>query len=242
MANRRMFSRDVTETDDFLELSFAAQALYVHLCQYADDDGFIAGYRGIIRNSRCELKHLDELITKGLLLSFGSNKPLVISHWLVSNQIRPSRKHETLFTEEKNMLLIEKGMPYRLLTPEEMSAKNVNLSAENSRVKTRQVENIDKTKKGKCVLAVEPPKQNTQTAFVPPTFDEVESYCKEINSPVPPERFFWYYEKDNWEGVRNWKSLLQYWGTYEQRKYTAAPQNDDWLQDLAKIGTGGNDE
>lgn len=39
MANKRMFSVEVTETDAFLEMPLTAQALYFHLGMHGDDDG-----------------------------------------------------------------------------------------------------------------------------------------------------------------------------------------------------------
>ena len=42
MANRRMFSKDVVETDKFLNMPLTSQALYFHLGMEADDDGFVA--------------------------------------------------------------------------------------------------------------------------------------------------------------------------------------------------------
>ena len=40
MAKKRMYSNAVTDSDAFIEMSSAAQALYFHLNQGADDDGF----------------------------------------------------------------------------------------------------------------------------------------------------------------------------------------------------------
>lgn len=42
MANKRMFSVDVVETDAFLDLPPKTQALYFHLGMRADDDGFVS--------------------------------------------------------------------------------------------------------------------------------------------------------------------------------------------------------
>ena len=42
MANRRMFSLDVVDTDVFLDLPISSQALYFHLGMRADDDGFVS--------------------------------------------------------------------------------------------------------------------------------------------------------------------------------------------------------
>ena len=38
MANRRMFSLDVVDTDSFLDMPLTAQTLYFHLGMRADDD------------------------------------------------------------------------------------------------------------------------------------------------------------------------------------------------------------
>ncbi len=42
MANRRMFSLDVVDTDIFLDLPISSQALYFHLGMRADDGGFVS--------------------------------------------------------------------------------------------------------------------------------------------------------------------------------------------------------
>ena len=47
MANRRMFSLDVIDTDNFLDMPLSAQGLYFHLGMRADDDGFIASPKKI---------------------------------------------------------------------------------------------------------------------------------------------------------------------------------------------------
>ena len=40
MANKRMFSKEITNTDRFQSMKLSAQALYFHLGINADDDGF----------------------------------------------------------------------------------------------------------------------------------------------------------------------------------------------------------
>lgn len=52
MAVRRIFSVDVIDTDDFLELPSSAQALYFHLGMRADDNGFVSSPNKIIKNSK----------------------------------------------------------------------------------------------------------------------------------------------------------------------------------------------
>jgi hypothetical protein len=38
MANKRMFSKEVTNSDEFLDMPLSSQALYFHLGMNADDD------------------------------------------------------------------------------------------------------------------------------------------------------------------------------------------------------------
>ena len=47
MADRRMFSKKIIDSDDFLDLSLSAQALYFHLSMRADDDGFVNNFKRI---------------------------------------------------------------------------------------------------------------------------------------------------------------------------------------------------
>lgn len=60
MANKRMFSSAVLESDAFLDLPPKSQNLYVHLNMRADDDGF-ASPKSVMRSAGCtalDLKHL----------------------------------------------------------------------------------------------------------------------------------------------------------------------------------------
>ena len=41
MAQKRMFSKKITDSDKFLDLPLSAQALYFHLNMHGDDDGFV---------------------------------------------------------------------------------------------------------------------------------------------------------------------------------------------------------
>jgi len=41
MAERRMFSKQIIDSDMFLDMPVSAQALYFHLAMRADDEGFL---------------------------------------------------------------------------------------------------------------------------------------------------------------------------------------------------------
>lgn len=61
MAEKRMFSRELMESDQFLELPLSAQGLYMHICMEADDDGFVNNARKI----RCTRMGKDEFDDRG---------------------------------------------------------------------------------------------------------------------------------------------------------------------------------
>ena len=44
MAERRMFTKKITESDAFLDMPMSTQCLYFHLNMSADDDGFLSDW------------------------------------------------------------------------------------------------------------------------------------------------------------------------------------------------------
>ena len=111
MANRRMFAKSVVCNDSFLELSHAAQALYLQLGVSADDDGFIDSPRTIMRMTNCKQEQLNELEGKGFIITFPSGV-MVQRHWKQNNQIRPDRHTKTAYQEEFSHLTVDKNGCY----------------------------------------------------------------------------------------------------------------------------------
>lgn len=103
VANKRMFSVDVTETDSFLEMPLTAQALYFHLGMQGDDDGFVSNPRSIVRVSGCSESDLVTLAKSGYIITFRSGV-IVISDWKVNNNLRNDRYKPTTFQDERSML------------------------------------------------------------------------------------------------------------------------------------------
>ena len=103
MANKRMFSIDVTETDTFLEMPLTAQALYFHLAMRGDDDGFVSNPRSIMRVTGCSENDLKTLVESGYIITFRSGV-IVISDWKVNNYLRGDRYKPTTFQNELSML------------------------------------------------------------------------------------------------------------------------------------------
>ena len=47
MADKRMFSKTIVDSDAFLDMPLSTQALYFHFGMRADDDGFVNGPKKI---------------------------------------------------------------------------------------------------------------------------------------------------------------------------------------------------
>lgn len=103
MANKRMFSVDVVETDAFLDLPPKVQALYFHLGMRADDDGFVSGPRTIVRTIGCNAGDLKQLEAAGYVISFNSGV-LVVTDWKVNNTLKSDRHTKTVYQRELSLL------------------------------------------------------------------------------------------------------------------------------------------
>lgn len=115
MAEKRMFSKTIIDSDAFLDMPLSSQALYFHLSMRADDDGFVNNPKKIQRIIGCGDDDLKLLMCKKFLIPFESGI-VVIKHWRIHNYIRNDRYKETNYIEEKSMLGIEKNKAYSLLT------------------------------------------------------------------------------------------------------------------------------
>lgn len=113
MADKRMFSLKVIDSDKFLDMPISAQALYFHLGMRADDDGFIDNTRKIINMCNCSPDDLKLLVAKNLLIQF-ENGVYVVTDWKVCNYIQKDRYKPTLFYKEKELLTITENKQYRL--------------------------------------------------------------------------------------------------------------------------------
>lgn len=103
MANKRMFSIDIVETDAFLELPSKSQLLYFHLGMRADDDGFVSSPRTIMRTTGCTARDLKRLEAAGYVISFDSGV-LVVTDWKINNTLKNDRHHKTVFQNEFSLL------------------------------------------------------------------------------------------------------------------------------------------
>lgn len=111
MADRRMFAMTIMDSDAFLDLPLSSQALYVHLCMRADDDGFLNNAKKIQRMVGADEADLQELLEKRFIIAFPSGV-VVIKHWRMHNYIKKDRYKETVYTEEKGQLDVKENGSY----------------------------------------------------------------------------------------------------------------------------------
>lgn len=113
MAEKRMFSKKITDSDAFIELSSSAQALYFHLNQGADDDGFNNQIQNAMFKAHATIDDLKVLMMKNFIIRFDSGV-IVIKHWRIHNTLRKDRYKETNFNEELSKLKIKENGAYTL--------------------------------------------------------------------------------------------------------------------------------
>ena len=113
MAERRMFSKTLIESDRFLELPDKAKLLYFYLVMNADDDGFIGNTKSIIRAHGYNKTTLESLIESGYVMRISENIT-VIRHWRMQNKVRSDRYVPTVYTEEREQLLTDNQGVYRM--------------------------------------------------------------------------------------------------------------------------------
>ena len=99
MAKRRMTSTQITDSDEFLDMPLSTQALYYHLNQRADDEGFLNNAKRIMRMIGAAEDDMKILIGKRFIIPFESGV-IVIKHWKINNVLRKDRLTETVYQDE----------------------------------------------------------------------------------------------------------------------------------------------
>ncbi|MYV04431.1 conserved phage C-terminal domain-containing protein [Furfurilactobacillus milii] len=115
MAQRRMFSKKITDTDKFLEMPLSSQSLYFHLNMHADDDGFVANPNSVKRMTGAHDDDLKLLIAKQFIFVFESGV-VVIRDWKIHNYIAKDRYTKTIYSDEKQQLSEDANGAYSLNT------------------------------------------------------------------------------------------------------------------------------
>ena len=115
MAQKRMFSLNVVDTDAFLEMPITSRLLYYELGMRADDDGFVDNWKKILMFTGLKEDDLKVLIAKSFIIPFESGV-IVIRHWRLNNYLQNDRKKTTIYQEELSKLTLDDNNVYTLDT------------------------------------------------------------------------------------------------------------------------------
>ena len=111
MAERRMFTQKIIDSDAFLDMPLSTQALYFHLNMRADDDGFVNNPKRIQRTIGASEDDLKLLIAKRFVIGFECGV-IVIKHWRMHNTLRKDRYNPTQYQDELAMLDVKDNNAY----------------------------------------------------------------------------------------------------------------------------------
>ena len=219
MAERRMFTKKIIDSDAFLDMPLSAQSLYFHLNMRADDDGFLNNPNKIQRMIGASKDDLKLLIAKRFILSF-ENGIIVIKHWRMHNLLRKDRYNPTQYAEEMEQLIIKDNGSYtekiheipcnnQVATTWQPSGNQVatQVSIGKDSIVKDSIDNIGDSDESQPV--------KKRKTFNPPTIEEVEAYCYERQNNVNAEAFVDFYESKGWmvgkNKMKDWKAAVRTW-------------------------------
>lgn len=125
MANKRCFSKDVIDTDAFLEMPCSAQNLYFHIGMRSDDDGFCSSPIKIIKLVNASVDDLKILINKKFLLQ-ANDGVVVVKHWWIHNTKRKDTYKQSNYLIHNKNIRIDENKVYTYNTDDSSRYLSVN--------------------------------------------------------------------------------------------------------------------
>ena len=212
MAERRMFAKNIIESDAFYDLSSEEQVLYLHLGMNADDDGVVDNAKTVTRSCGFKADVLNSLVEKRFLIKL-SHGLILIKHWKINNYVQKDRYKPTAYTEEFSEVVLKDNGSY---TEAERSVDTQETETLDTQYVDTQVR-LGKDRLGKDRLYIDVPQK-----FTKPTLAEITGYCLERDNNIDPERFFNYYESNGWMAgkhkMKDWKAAIRTWELKEKKK------------------------
>jgi hypothetical protein len=236
MAEKRMFTVKITESDAFLDMPMSTQCLYFHLCMYADDEGFIKNPKRIQKMIGANEDDMKLLVAKSFVLEYESGV-IVIKHWKMHNAIRKDRLHETEYIEEKSMLYVKENGAYTLDSTQGKPLLSTKCQPNVNQVTTKPQPNDRIGLDLDLDLGLDKEKDKKESRhFVPPTLSEVKAYCqdrvREGHPAVNPERFIDFYESKGWmvgkNKMKDWKAAVRTWENRRNEEKGESHENIEW--------------
>lgn len=258
MANKRMFTMKICDSDAFLDMPLSAQCLYFHLNMRADDDGFIGNPKKIMRIVGAKDDDLNVLISKRFVLVY-ENGVMVIKHWRMHNTLSNTRYHETQYQDEKSMLLLKSNGAYSFNSGIPIDdTKYIDMHnsqcggqvADNRRINDGQVADsvLDLDLDKDIDKDLETKGGTKRKRFVKPTLEELEAYKREKDLNVNCEHFLDFYESKGWmigkNHMKDWKATMRGWSSREKEQHRQPSTNklhnfDERKEDLDALLAGG---
>ena len=86
---KTMVSAEICQRDDFIDMSFEAQALYLQLNLSADNYGVVSSVKQVLRGGGFNNDSLQELLDAGFVIELEGNKVrvAVVTHWWDMNRL-----------------------------------------------------------------------------------------------------------------------------------------------------------
>lgn len=236
MADKRMMSKSVIDTDMFLDMPASTQCLYFHMLLRADDDGFLKNAKTIMRTVGASPDDVKLLIAKRYLIPFESGI-MAIKHWRTHNYIKKDRYKPTDCEEIKLLEVNEKGEyvlaePSRNQADSKMEPTCIQSGTVLEPMRNQADSKMEPQVRDRDRLEIEIGKDressrkkssaNNSTAahkFVKPTLEELKAYIAENGYTFTAESFMDYYESNGWKVGRNpmksWQATCRTWQRHE---------------------------
>ena len=228
MAERRMFTKRITESDAFLDMPSSTQMLYFHFSMNADDDGFVNNPKKIQKMCGASDDDFKLLIAKSFIILFDSGI-IVIKHWKMHNYIQADRYRPTDYVEEKSMLGIKSNKAYTLDVSkmDTECIQNGYIGKDSIGKVSIDKDSKDKDSKGESVRG------EKAKRFYPPTLDEVKQYCEERKNNIDPMAFIDFYSSKGWmigkNRMKDWKAAVRTWERKrKEESKTESSVYDEW--------------
>lgn len=177
MAEKRMFTQKIVDSDAFLDMPLSTQALYFHLNMHADDDGFVNNPKKIQRVIGASLDDLKLLIAKRFILVF-ENGVIVIKHWRMHNLLRKDRYNPTQYQDQMERLELKDNGAYAEKSPEPLEIKESESMATTWQPDGNQMAHrIGKDRIGKDRIGEVRGEESVETATCQQIVDLYHSIC-----------------------------------------------------------------
>lgn len=213
MAERRMFSKTVIDSDAFIEMPLSAQALYFHLAMRADDDGFVNNPNRIRKDIGAAEDDMKLLIIKRFVISFDSGV-IVIKHWKMHNYIQNDRYKPTTYTKERARLMVCENKAYTECI-HNVSTVDTQVSLELVQSKDRGSEGKDSDNTTTTTTISSMARERACEGEKAPVAAEVAKYMKDElcieDAGTEAVKFVAWNALRDWDCLPNWRAAADLW-------------------------------